>query len=178
MTGPVYIHRQLSADFLTSSYRVVGKLMVSNAGVIGLINDKTSSFMEVTDAKLAPIHMPTRLVGEYKVIDLVKTNLFAVCLTRREDVGPQVVARGGYKNLVKYTIRVASSIYELEGTLEWAGRFDFASVMVEGVNDYIPLYQATLTAILIPTLSIESPAILFNRRLVEFLTLITEKKPV
>ncbi len=55
--------------------------------------------MEVVDAKLAPIHMPTKLVGEYEIIDVVKTNLFAVCLTRREDVGPQALARGGYQNL-------------------------------------------------------------------------------
>jgi len=171
-------HRLLSADFLTLSYRVVGKVMVPNAGVVGILNDKTTSFMEVVDAKLARIHMPTKLAGEYEIIDLVKTNLFAVCLTRREDVGPQVLARGGYKNLVKYTIRVTSQVYELEGTLEWIGRFDFAAIMVEGVHDFVPLYNATLTAILIPQLRIESPAILFNRRQVDLLALITDKKQV
>jgi hypothetical protein len=79
-------------------------------------------------------------------------------------VGPQGLVRGGYKNLVKYAIRVNSPVKELEGTLEWTGRFDFATVMVEGIRDFIPLYNATLTAILIPQLRIESPAILFNRR--------------
>jgi hypothetical protein len=171
-------HRLLSADFLTLSYRVVGKVMVTNAGVVGMLNDKTTSFMEVVDAKLARIHMPTKLAGEYEIIDLVKTNLFAVCLTRREDVGPQVLARGGYENLVKYTIRVTSQVYELEGTLERIGRFDFAAIMVEGVHDFVPLYNATLTAILIPQLRIESPAILFNLRQVDLLALITDKKQV
>jgi len=170
--------RLLSADFLTLSYRVVGKMLVPTAGVVGMMNDKTTSFMEVVDAKLARIHMPTKLVSEYEIIDLVKTNLFAVCLTRREDVGPQVLARGGYKNLVQYTIRVTSQVYELEGTLEMTGRFDFASSMVEGVRDFVPLYNATLTAILIPQLRIESPAILFNRRQVDLLAVIKEKKEV
>jgi len=72
-------------------------------------------------------------------------------------VGPQALARGGYKNLVKYTIRVTSQVYELEGTLEWTGRFDFATTMVEGSGDFVPLYNATLKAILIPQLRIESP---------------------
>lgn len=76
-------HRMLSADFLTLSYRVVGKIMVPNTGMIGMLNDPTTSFMEVVDAKLARIHMPTKLVGEYKMIDLVKSNVFAVCLSRR-----------------------------------------------------------------------------------------------
>jgi hypothetical protein len=169
-------HRMLSADFLTLSYRVVGKMMVPNTGVVGLMNDPTTSFMEVSEAKLARIHMPTKLVGEYKVIDLVKDNVFAICLSRREDIGPQALVRGGYKNLVEYSIRVTTQVYELEGTLEWAGRFDFATVMVEGVRDFVPLYDATLTAILIPQLRIESPAILFNRRQVDLLGLVSEKK--
>ena len=169
-------HRTLSADFLTLSYRVVGKMMVPNTGVVGLMNDPTTSFMEVSDAKLARIHMPTKLVGEYTVIDLVKDNVFAICLSRREDVGPQALARGGYQKLIEYSIRVTTQVYELEGKLEWAGRFDFATVMVEGVRDFVPLYDATLTAILIPQLRIESPAILFNRRQVDLLGLVSEKK--
>jgi hypothetical protein len=169
-------HRLLSADFLTPSYRAVGKMMIPNTGVVGMLNDSTTSFMEVVDAKLARIHMPTKLVGEYEIIDVVKTNLFAVCLTRREDVGPQALARGGYQNLIKYGIRVITQVYELEGTLEWTGRFDFATVMVEGTRDFVPLYDATLTAILIPQLRIESPVILFNRRQVNLLALLPDKK--
>jgi hypothetical protein len=169
-------HRMLAADFLTQSYRVVGKMMVPNTGVFGLINDPTTSFMEVVDAKLARIHMPTKLVGEYKMIDLVKDNVFAICLTRREDVGPQALARGGYQNLVEYSIRLTTRVYELEGIMEWSGRFNFAAIMVEGVRDFVPIYNATLTAILIPQLRIESPAILFNRRQVDLLGLVSEKK--
>jgi hypothetical protein len=178
MPEPDASHRLLSADFLTQSYRVVGKLMVPSNGVAGMMNDKTTSFMEVMDAKLARIHMPTKLVGEYEIIDLVKTNLFAICMTRRTDTGPLALVRGGYQSLVKYTIRVITQVYELEGTLEWAGRFDFATIMVEGIRDFIPLYNATLTAILIPQLRIESPAILFNRRQVDLLALIPDKKQV
>jgi hypothetical protein len=178
MPEPNPAHRLLSADFLTLSYRVVGKMMVPSNGMLGMMNDTTHSFMEVVDAKLAPIHMPTKLVGEYEIIDLVKTNLFAVCLTRREDAGPQALARGGYQNLVKYPIRVTTQVYELEGILEWTGRFDFATVMVEGSGNFVALYNATLTAIMIPQLRIESPAILFNRRQVDLLAVITDKNQV
>jgi len=169
-------HRMLPADFLTPSYRVVGRIMVPSSGVTGLMNDTTNSFMEVIEAKLARLHMASKLVGEYNVIDLVKPNVFAVCLTRREDVGPQGLARGGYKNLFEFPVRVTTPVYELEGTLEWAGRFDFATIMVEGTRDFVPLYDATLTSILIPQLKIESPALLFNRKHVDLLALAGEKK--
>lgn len=167
--------RLISADFLTPSYRVVGRVLIPNSGMTGLMNDTTNSFMEVLDAKLARLHMPTKLVGQYTMIDLVKPNVFAVCLTRREDVGPQGLARGGFKEIKKYSVRVTTPVYELQGTLEWAGRFDFATIMVEGIRDFVPLYDATLTAILIPQLKIESPALLFNRRHVDLLGMLSEK---
>jgi hypothetical protein len=169
-------HRLLTADFLTPSYRVVGRIMVPNSGMTGLLNDTTNSFLEVLEATLARLHMPTKLVGQYNMIDVVKPNVFAVCLTRREDVGPQGLARGGYKTLVQYHVRVTTPVYELEGTMEWAGRFDFATIMVEGTRDFVPLYDATLTAILIPQLRVESPAILFNRCHVDLLALSSDKK--
>jgi hypothetical protein len=176
MPEAINTQRLIAADFLTPSYRIVGKMMVPHSGVTGLMNDPTTSFMEVLDAKLARIHMPTKLVGEYQVVDLVKPNVFAVCLARREDVGPQALARGGYQNLVKFKLRVTTQVYELEGTLEWAGRFDFATVMVEGIRDFVPLYDVTLTAILIPQLRIETPALLFNRRQVDLLAQVNDKK--
>jgi hypothetical protein len=176
MHEPNVTHRLVSVDFLTPSYRVVGRIMAPNTGVTGLMNDTTNSFMEVLEAKLARLHMPTKLVGEYAMIDLVKPNVFAVCLTRREDLGPQGLARGGFKEIIKYPVRVTTPVYELQGTLEWTGRFDFATIMVEGIRDFVPLYDATLTAILIPQLKIESPALLFNRRHVDLLGLLSEKK--
>jgi hypothetical protein len=156
--------------------RIVGKMMVPSNGVVGLLNNTTTSFMEVLDAKLARIHMPTKLVGEYQVINVVKSNVFAVCLARRDDIGPSALARGGFTNMIKYPVRVTTQVYELEGTLEWAGRFDFSIIMVEGTRDFVPIYNANLTAILIPLLKLESPAILFNRRQVDLLALTSDRR--
>jgi len=168
--------RLIAADFLTPSYRIVGKMMVPSNGAVGLLNNTTTSFMEVLDAKLARIHMPTKLVGEFQVINVVKSNLFAVCLARRDDIGPSALARGGFTNMIKYPVRVTTQVYELEGTLEWAGRFDFSTIMVEGTRDFVPIYNASLSAILIPLLKLESPAILFNRKQVDILALKSDKK--
>ena len=44
--------RLIPADFLTSGYRIVGKILVPSSGIIGLMNDTTNSFMEILDAKL------------------------------------------------------------------------------------------------------------------------------
>jgi hypothetical protein len=172
---PTRTHRYIQADFLTTSFRVVGKMLVSSPGVTGVMNDTTSAFMEIQDARLARLHMPTKLVDHFEVIRLVKSQVFAVCVPRREDLGPQAVARGGFARVVEYPIRVTTQVYELEGTLEFPGRFEFSSIMSEGTNDFLPLYNAKLTAVLIPSLRVESPAMMFNRRQVDMLGLIKER---
>ncbi len=173
--SPVTTQRAIPADFYTPSYRIVGKVMVPNTGLMGLINDQMNSFMEIVDARLARVHMPSKLVDHYEVVRIVKSQIFAIALTRREDIGPQALARGGYVRLSEYPVRIATPVYELQGTLEWAGRFDFSTIMIEGSRDLVPIYDARLTAVLIPALKVESPAVLFNRRQVDLLALNTQR---
>jgi hypothetical protein len=47
--------------------------------------------------------------------------------------------------------------------------------MIEGIRDFVPIYDARLTAVLIPALKVESPAVLFNRRQVDLLALNTQR---
>lgn len=168
-------HRFVSVDILTTSYRVVGKTLVSNTGIIGMLNDSTSAFMEVHDARLARIHMPTKLADHFEVVRLVKERIYAVCLSRREDVGPQSIARGGYATVTQYPMRVTTQGYEIEGVLEWSGRFQFSVIMSEGTRDFIPVYDATVTGVLIPTLKVETPVTLFNRKQVDLLGLLSQR---
>jgi hypothetical protein len=164
-------HRFLPADILTSSFRVVGKVTVSTNGVMGLMNDPTHSYMEVMDARLARIHMPTKLVDHYEVIRLFKRQVFAIALARREDLGPQAVVRGGFSTVTEYPVRLTTQVYEIEGKIEYPGRFDFSALMAEGTRDFVPIFDVTLTAVLIPTLRVESPGMLFNRTQVDILAL-------
>ncbi len=164
-------HRVISADFFTPSYRIVGKTMVPNTGIMGLVNDPTTSFMEILDARMARAHMPSKLVDHYEVVRIVKSQIFAISLARREDLGPQALARGGYVRLTEFPMRITTPVYELDGVLEWAGRFDFSTIMVEGTRDFVPMYNAVITAILLPALRVESPAVLFNRKQVDILAL-------
>jgi hypothetical protein len=172
---PSMTHRILSADFYTPSYRIVGKVMIPNTGIIGLLNDNTNSFMEILDARLARLHMPSKLVDHYEVVRVVKSQIFAITLARREDLGPQALARGGYVRLSEIPVRITTPVYEMQGMLEWAGRFEFSAVMVEGTREFVPIYNATLTAILIPALKAESQAALFNRSQVDLLALSNQR---
>ncbi len=168
-------YRFLSADILTSSYRVVGKIMVTSNGAIGMLNDATRSAIEVHDARLARVHMPTKLVDHFELTRMMKNHIFAVCMARREDLGPQALVRGGYTSVVEYPIRLTTQMFEIEGTMELPGRLDFTALMTEGTREFIPIFNATLTAVLLPNLKIESGGMLINRRQVDLIALLNQR---
>jgi hypothetical protein len=173
-TGP-RTYRFLPADVYTSGYRVVGKVMVSTNGIMGVLNDITKSHLELHDARLARIHMPTKLVDHFEVVRLVKSQIFAICAARREDLGPSTFQRGGYTSISSMPARLTTQVYEIEGKIEVAGRFDFAVMISDKTRNFMPVYEAVLTAILIPNLKAESPAILINREKVDILALLGQR---
>ena len=168
-------YRFLPADVYTSGYRVVGKVMISTNGIMGVLNDINKSHLELHDARMARIHMPSKLVDHFEVVRLVKSQIFAICAARREDLGPAGMQRGGYSNISALPARITTQVYEIEGKLEVAGRFDFAALIADKTRNFIPVYEAVLTAILIPNLKAESPGVLINREKVDILALIGQR---
>lgn len=168
-------YRFLPADIYTSGYRVVGKVMISTNGIMGVLNDINKSHLELHDARMARIHMPSKLVDHFEVIRLVKSQIFAICAARREDLGPTGIQRGGYSNISALPVRITTQVYEIEGKIEVAGRFDFAAIIADKTRNFIPIYEAVLTAILIPNLKAESPGVLINREKVDILGLIGQR---
>jgi hypothetical protein len=149
--------------------------MVGTNGLMGVMNDTTKSHLELHDARMARIHMPSKLVDHFEVVRLVKSQIFALCAARREELGPSGIQRGGYSNVVSMPTRLTTHVYEVEGKIEVAGRFDFAVMITDKTRNFIPVYEAVLTAILIPNLRAESPGLLVNREKVDILGLISQR---
>jgi hypothetical protein len=168
-------YRFLPADILTSGYRAVGKIMVTSSGAMGILNDPTRSALEVNDARLARLLMPTKLVDHFEVVRMMKKHIYAVCMSRREDLGPQGLVRGGFTSVVEYPIRITTQMFEIEGIMELPGRFDFTALISEGSREFLPIFNATLTAILIPNLRVESAGMLINRTQIDLMALLNQR---
>ncbi len=163
--------RLISVDVLTPSFRIVGKVVVTVAGLFGYLNDTNTSFLEIIDAKMARMHMPTKLIHRFEVLRMAKNQIFAISVSQARDLGPRRIVQGGYSNLKTHDVYLATPVYELEGQIETPGRFNFSALMVEGTRDFIALYNARLEASLLPAVQLESPAMLFNRQQVNWLGL-------
>ncbi len=170
-------NKTVLVDILTSSHRIAGNMVITTTtGVMGTLSDTTRTSLEIRDASMARIHMATKLIEKVPVLRVVKRQIVALCLEKREDVGPQG-PRGTYIRAAKYPIRVTTNIYEMEGTFEWGGRFDLSAILTDGNCDFIPVYDASLGAILFPSLLIQSPAVLFNRSFLNTCILMNEAAP-
>lgn len=168
-------YRFVLSDVLTSGYRVAGKIAVTSHGAMGFLNDPTHSTLEIHDARMARLHMPTKLVDHFELVRTVKKFVHAVCLPRREDLGPQAIVRGGFVSVTEYPVRLTTSMFEVEGIMELPGRFDFAGLVSDGKGDFLPIFNATLTAILIPSLRVQSAGILVNRKMIDLVALLNQR---
>jgi hypothetical protein len=157
------ITRNIPADFLTVNHYVFGQALVSNTGMLGLLCDATTSFVEMNDASVARIVKPDKIINYASSMWLVKTRVVCVGLGKPDYVGSATLARSGYTRVYQYPVQIITPVYEIQGTLEWAGRFDFSIVMSESSHPFLTLYDTKITASLFPAFSMEMPVMLFNR---------------
>jgi hypothetical protein len=167
-----YTSRYVPADILTIHHYIFGQLKVHQSGLMGMLSDTTSSYVEVDDASMAMIHKSDKVINYTPMLWMVKSQVVVVCLNKRDYVGLQGILRGGYGRLQPYPVQVTTSSYDISGTLEWSGRFEFSSLISEGTNPFFMLTDTVVTAPLFPALHIESPVALVNRNFLETFMLV------
>jgi hypothetical protein len=173
MVSPVP-NRLIPAEILTSSHYIFGQIKVIQSGLLGMLTDITSSFLEVNEASIAPIYKPSNVMNYAPQLYMVRSEIAAVCLSKRDYMGLQGVMKSGYQRLVPYPVSISTRTYEVTGTVEWSGRFEFSALISEGTSNFFMVYDGIITAHLYPELKIEAPVIILNRSFLE--TLIVTKK--
>jgi hypothetical protein len=175
MVSPVS-NRLIPAEILTCSHYIFGQIKVIQSGLVGMLTDMTTSFIEVNEASIAPIHKPASVMNYASQLFLVRSEIAAVTLRKRDYMGLQGVMKSGYQRLIPYPVQISTRTYDITGTIEWSGRFEFSALITEGTSYFIIVYDAVLTAPLYPDIRLEAPVMLLNRSFLETL-IITKKAP-
>ncbi len=169
MLQPPSIIRNIPADFYTANHYIFGQVRVTNTGLMGLISDPHTTNFEVNDGNMARIVKPDKVINYAPIMYVVKDQLVAVSLSKREHVGSASLVRGGYTRLNEFSVQITTPVYEIQGTLEYTGRFEFSVILGDGTNAFLAIYNATMVASLFPALHIETPALLINRKFIDSL---------
>lgn len=165
---------RVSVALLTPYYRVSGQLGVTAAGLAGLANDQTDSFLELESAALFRLHRPQEMVAQFPVWSVVKSRVIAVLLEQKADLGRITVARAGFQHHIAYRVWAAVHGFEIFGVIESIGKFDFSAQMFQGNRQFVPLFNATVIPVLFPQLVTRSAALIFNRQMVEGMGVLSE----
>lgn len=167
--------RAIVANFFTTSYRIIGKVDVGNSGLLGLLTDPSTSLIQLKDASTARLSEPKRLADRYNTLQVVKRGLVAIAVSQKEEIGPDAHAGATYTRISKYPVRLITSRFDIQGTLEWPGRLELPAMLTAGAGDFFPLYEATLKAIQYSELELASPAIIFNRRKLDLISFLSDR---
>jgi hypothetical protein len=165
-------YKPVSVELYTTSHRILGKITPGAAGLFSFLNIPTTSYIEIEGAHLNRLHQPGRLVARYPTVWIAKHQVVAILLSNRTEMGPTGMARGGYSTSAPHWMHILLGGYELRGMIETPGKFDFGGLMFQGERLFVPIYIAKLTAILFPSVEGESPAMLFNRSMVDGMALL------
>jgi hypothetical protein len=157
----------VNLDMLTQSYRISCRLNVGSMGLIGLLNDVNTSLVDLEDAYYSRLQQPAKIVAHLPTAHMNKTNIALVVLTRREDLGPQGLTRGGFTRLLPVPVLITTPSYEIQGSVEVVTKFDPSELLMGGTGKFINVYGANAIPAAFPETVFSGAVILVNRGDVE-----------
>jgi len=159
----------VSADIFSETHRISGRLICGPSGLIGVLNDTTTSLVDIDDAYYSRLQQPAKITSRFDQAHIAKAHLVLIVLARREDMGPHGLTSGGFSQRVPMSALVATPTFEIQGTIEVLNRFDAAELMVGGSGRFLQLFNATAVATPYPETTFSGAVILVNRQRIEMI---------
>ena len=162
-------YSRINVDLLTDTHRISCRLEAGNLGIVGVLNDMTSSVFLVEDAYISRLQQPAKIIEHRPTVFIAKSTLSLALIGRREEIGPQGLARGGYTQMVPYPALVTTPAFEIRCILEVPGKLDAGALLAGGTTKYILAYKATVIATTKSDIPYTSEVLIINRNLVELI---------
>ena len=159
-------YNRINADLLTDTHRITCRIEAGNMGTIGLLNDINTSVFPVEDAYISRLAQPAKILEQYPLVYIAKATVTLVLVSRREELGPVGLARGGYTHIVPFPVMIATTAFEIHGQLEQPGKLDVAALLGIGTGRFIPAYKVTVVASSFPDVPFTSEVLVINRNLI------------
>jgi len=166
----------INADLLTPGFRVSCKVNVGPSGLFGLLNDVNTSLVDLEDAYYSRLTQPAKIVSHLDTAHVAKNNLTLVVLNRREDLGPQGLARGGYSRLLPVPVLITTATFEVQGSIDVVTKFDPAQLLMGGTGRFLNVYDASALMVASPETIFSGAVILVSRSAVEMMAPFTKGK--
>src|SRR5688572_6235972 len=114
----------VNVDCLTGTHRLSCRVPVGSTGLITALNDPMHSLLEAEDVYFSRLQQPAKIVAHHEAASLNKNTIALVVVKRREDLGPQGIARGGYTRVGAVPVTLTTAQFEVTGIVEMLKQFD------------------------------------------------------
>ncbi len=166
------LKRPTAIEVFTSTHWIRGSITPGAQGIFSHLNLPTESSIELESGELSPLHEVGQKSEPFTTLWLVKSEILGILVTNRAGLGPASMTRSGYTKPFPHWVRILLEGFELIGQIQAGGRFDFRAVIFEGGNLFVPLYDARVTALFFPRVTADAPALVFNRKRVQGISVI------
>ncbi len=165
-SGVVLRSDLLAADFFTDSYRMSGHVPIGKRRLADMLSDRLSNFLSLQDIYVSRIHKPGEIAAHYKAGSLIKSQItFVVLPTKADGLSKDHTYPALSRQMQPVFITVPS--FEIQGSLNIVGKLDLQALLAIGVDQFMPLLDATATASALPEVQFSGPVILVNKSSVE-----------
>jgi len=161
-----YTRNMISADFLTSDYRISCRIAVPAGGLNSLLMDPLNSYLELEDAYISRINNPGEIVAHYQLAAMRKENILFIILSRREDGVPQR-SSGSYLKTIEKNAFLTIPSFEIRGKVETDAKAAPRDILVQVAGRFVPIYDATAAVATNPEITFGGKVILANKERVE-----------
>ncbi len=161
----------LPVDFFTQGYRISGHLSTRAKTVGDTLNDRLSSYLQLTDVYIARVSNPGEIIISYSYAQLRKDNLLFAIVSAEESffkAGRSV----SYFGKQRRKAWLALSSFEIEGYFLMTGRSeDFEAYLAKGIDAYIPIQDGVAQISGLPGITFSGEAFLINRTRIDLFCL-------
>ena len=153
----------LSADFFTHSYRISGQVDTTRQALVDMLNDQTTSFIQLEDAYISPIDRPGDIIADYSASSLRKANLTLIVAPEQDDVLSSKYAYGSYYGTFFRKIFLTVPMFEVVGQLRMSTKLDVRHLLTSGTDDFMALVDGQIKASIRSDLTFTGGGILVNK---------------
>jgi len=166
------LKKPIEVEVFTSTHWFHGSITPGAQGLFSHLNMPTESSLELESGEMSALHLVGQKTEPFTTLWLVKREVLGVLVRNRAGLGPASVSRAGYTKPFPHWVRILIDGFELIGQIQSGGRFDFSAIIFEGDNPFVPLYDARVSALLFPRVMSDAPALVFNRKRVQGISVI------
>ncbi len=163
--------RAMPLEIFTTTHRITGQIHAGPLGLFAFVNRLTESSLEIEAVQIHALHQLPEEAESLPSLWMVKAEIAVMAVGSRGEIGSTGGARGGYTKPFPHRVRILLTGYEIRALIESAGKLDFSGLILEGERLFVPAYEAELRAVLFPRVQLAAGGVLFNRRMVQAISL-------